>query len=194
MPRPQKTDTKERILKLASEKFFRLGFSRVSIDELVAELRTSKSAVYKFFPSKEELVRSVLIDLNSHINKHIGLIVNDSNLEFPEKLEQIIKFTGSLLGRINKEFLEDLKTQTPKLWNDYLKMRSERLETLYMKLFEEGIKQHKVRNDIPVDFILFYYTQITEFVVNPEIIAITKYSPDESYNMISKLFLEGANP
>ena len=54
---PRSSNLRERILKIAGEQFLSQGFYKVSIDSLVAELRTSKSSIYKFFSSKESCAR-----------------------------------------------------------------------------------------------------------------------------------------
>ena len=50
----------DRILDFARERFFRYGYSSVTIDEIAAELRMSKATFYRFFKSKEELLESAV--------------------------------------------------------------------------------------------------------------------------------------
>ena len=194
MPRPAKPDLKDKILSVASEKFFRHGFSRVSIDELVMNVRTSKSAVYKFFPSKEDLLNAVLVSLNQNINLNISLIVNDSSRTFLQKLEAIITFTSGVLQRVSKDFIDDMRINAPGIWQEYLKMRKERLDNLYLKFFKQGVKQGYLRKDIPLNFILLVYTKLTEIVVDPSSLDSFQLSNKNAYNMLSRLFLEGAKP
>ena len=191
MARPHKTDLKERIVKAAENKFFRFGFHKVSIDEIVAEAKTSKAAVYRFYSSKEELVETVLNKLNDHINQNIGQIVNNSSITFQNKLEKIIEFTSGLFQRINKTFLDDLHNHTPTLQMEYQKMRLNRINTYYKKLFSEGIKNGIIRNDIPLNFMLYYYSKITELAVYPTDEDLSKYTPKKIYQYLSRLFYEG---
>jgi AcrR family transcriptional regulator len=194
MGRPPKIDLRDNILNAASEKFFRLGCSRVSIDELVSDLHTSKSAVYKYFSSKEELINAVIIHMNEDINTNIGLIVNDKSLSFQKKLEDIMFFTTKVLQKVSKDFLDDLKINYSKIWKQYLEMRKERLNKLYLKFFKEGIKQGYIRKDVPVGFILIVYTKLTEIVVDPAIRETIDVNIKDAYETITRLFLEGANP
>lgn len=191
MPRPPQIDLRDRILNVAEKKFFRFGFYKVTIDEIVAEAKTSKAAIYRFYSSKEELVEAVLINLNDYINKNISLIVNDSSIGFLDKLERIIEFTITLFQRVSKEFLEDLQEHTPVLKLEYQKMRLTRINTYYKKLFSEGIKEKIVRNDIPLDFILYYYSKVTEMAVYPSEHEKLNYSPKKIYQYLSRLFYEG---
>ena len=194
MARPKDENLKYRILNAASSKFLRSGFSSVPVDEIVAEAGTSKAAVYNFYSSKEDLVRAVLLMLNDRINLNISRIVNNNNIPFPSKLEEIIRFTSSLLKDVNTKFLEDLRVQTPAIWKEYLKLREERLNTHYIKLFNDGIQLGYIRKDVSVKFLLLVYTKLTEIAVDTSNLKNVKVTKSEAYSLISKLFLEGANP
>ena len=194
MGRPPKNDLRDNILNAASEKFFRLGCSRVSIDELVSDLHTSKSAIYKYFSSKEDLINAVMIHFNQYINTNIGLIVNDKSISFQKKLETIMAFTTKVLQKASKDFLDDLKINFPNIWKRYLEMREERLNNLYLKFFKQGIKEGNIRKDIPINLILIVYTKLTEIVVDPDNRDSIGISIKKAYEMITSLFLEGANP
>ena len=58
-------DVRDRIVRVAKQRFLKNGFYKVSMDSLVKELRTSKSSVYNHFSSKDELVKAVIDLLNS---------------------------------------------------------------------------------------------------------------------------------
>lgn len=191
MPRPLKEDLKERIIKAAENKFFRFGFYKISVDEIVADAKTSKAAVYRFYASKEKLVEAVLNNLNDHINNNIGSIVNNGSITFQDKLEKIIEFTSGLFQRVNKTFLEDLQTHTPALKLEYQKMRLHRINTYYKKLFSDGIKEGIVRSDIPLDFVLYFYSKVTELAVYPSEQDEIEYSSKKTYQYLSRLFYEG---
>ena len=194
MARPKDENLKNRILSVANTKFLQFGFSNVSVDEIVSEAKTSKAAVYNFFSSKEDLVRVVLLSLNDRINFNISKIIHSNNFSFPKKLEEIIRFTSTILKEVNTKFLEDLRVITPDIWDEYLELRNHRLDTLYLQLFKDGIKLGYIRKDMPIKFLLLIYTKLTELVVNTSDLKNISVSKSEAYSLISKLFLEGANP
>ncbi|HEX6348685.1 MAG TPA: TetR/AcrR family transcriptional regulator [Candidatus Dormibacteraeota bacterium] len=51
---------KQRLVEAAMRLFARDGFNETSVDDIVAEARTSKSAFYEFWTSKEDCVRDLL--------------------------------------------------------------------------------------------------------------------------------------
>lgn len=181
-----------RILSAASEQFFRHGFYRVSMDSLVAEVRTSKSTIYKFFPSKEDLVQAVLENINSEINTNLEAIIEDTEKNFQEKLIAVTRYTGKILTRVSQEFLTDLRLHTPDLWESYQSMRQARLEHLYGRLFRNGVSEGIIRRDIPQDFLLLVYTKLTELAVEPDALDGLPMNTTDAYAELSTLFLEGA--
>lgn len=51
---------KEKILKAATELFYRQGIKATGVDAIVKEANTTKMSLYKYFPSKDELVVAFL--------------------------------------------------------------------------------------------------------------------------------------
>jgi len=183
---------RERILKVAGEKFLSQGFYKVSVDSLVAELRTSKSSIYKFFSSKEDLVATLVEQLNGIINKQLQQIVDHPDLGFEDKLLQTTRFTGKLLGLVSERFIEDLRIHTPELWESYQRERQRRIQIYYRRLFEQGIREGLIRDDIDLQLIILAYLQLTELTVQADKLAELPYSGEEVYEHITTLFLEGA--
>jgi len=53
-------EAKDKIIELGEEKFFREGFYKTRMDDVAAELQMSKKTLYKFFPTKEDLVLTIM--------------------------------------------------------------------------------------------------------------------------------------
>ena len=189
---PRSSNLKERILKIAGEKFLSQGFHKVSVDSLVAELRTSKSSIYKYFESKEALVATLVEQVNSIINRQLAQIVDHPETGFEDKLLQITRFTSKLMRLVSKQFLEDLRIHTPDIWADYQQKRKERIQNYYRRLFRQGLDEGLIRSDIDLDLITMAYLQLTELTVKEERLSELPYSGEEIYEHISVLFLEGA--
>lgn len=187
-----KTNLRTRILRLAREKFFRLGFYRVSVDSLVAELRTSKSSIYKHFGSKEDLVRAVMEDLNEEINGKLEAILADDRLSFFGKLTAVSEFTGKLLHQVSREFLEDLRIHAPEVWEDYQQARQARIDRYYGGLFRLGREEGLLRDDLHPELLLQAYLKLTEITLRGDLLPQLPLDRRQVYEQISRLFLEGA--
>lgn len=188
---PRTSNLRERILKIAGEQFLSQGFYKVSIDSLVAGLRTSKSSIYKYFESKEALVGTLVEQLNTIINRQLAQIVDTPESGFEEKLLQITRFTSKLMRLVSKQFLEDLRIHTPELWDAYQQQRTERVHTYYHRLFQQGVDEGVIRRDISLQLIVLAYLQLTELTVNQERLSNLPYGNEEIYEHLTTLFLEG---
>ncbi len=54
-------EREKRIFKSARELFFRYGFKKTSLDEIISHAKVGKGAIYEFFKNKEELFKSVVL-------------------------------------------------------------------------------------------------------------------------------------
>ena len=188
---PRQSNMKSRILKVAGEQFFSKGFYKVSVDNLVAGLRTSKSSIYKYFPSKEALVAALVDQFNEIINNRLAQIIEDGSLAFEEKLDAVTSFTAQLFRLISKQFLEDLRIHTPDTWDAYQQQRRERVQQYYLPLFRQGIREGLIRQDLDLELLVGVYLHLTELSVSPEKMTGQSLSSAEIYDSINAIFLEG---
>ncbi len=191
MPRPKSQNTDQRILDAAASKFFAHGFYKISIDELVAHLRTSKSTIYNHFNSKEGLVEAVLERFNQQLDDGLESIVHHTDHNFKQKLEAVTELTGRLLSQVGEAFWQDLKIHMPERWEAYQDQRVERLRNFYGALLKQAISQGLLRTDIDEDFMLLMYTKLSEIVIQPELLQTMSLSNVDAYRYITQLFLEG---
>jgi len=184
-------NTKNRILKVARQKFLKNGFYKVSMDSLVKELRTSKSSLYNHFSSKEDLVQAVIDQLNIDINSNLQEIVNDDKLSFKGKLIAVSDFTKNLLSTVSEEFLKDLEINTPDIWEYYQKTRVERINKYYRKLFETGINEGMLRDDININVIVAIYMNLMELPLKTEYQKFLGMYNQNIYEFTTEIFLNG---
>jgi AcrR family transcriptional regulator len=62
-----KTPTRQRLIEAAVRRFYRDGFRNVGIDQILADVGISKTAFYKHFECKEDLVLAALEDQNRQL-------------------------------------------------------------------------------------------------------------------------------
>lgn len=185
------SDIKNRILKVAYEKYLKQGFYKVSMDSIVKELRTSKSSLYNHYSSKEDLVRAVVEKINSEINHNLELIIEDENLSFKEKLISISQFTKDLFSKVSDAFLKDLEISSPGVGDYYEKERNSRIQKYYRRLFEKGIAEGLVREDINLDLILVVYLHLTVLPLRAEYHQVLDMKNMDVYEEVQEVFLNG---
>ena len=187
----KKQRVRERVLRIAREKFLKHGFHKISMDRLVQELHTSKSSLYNHFRSKDELVLAVIDELNAEINQKLGSVLNDDKLTFKGKLIAISEFTSQLLSQVSEEFLRDLELHTPEIWDHYQQARKQRIDRYYRQLFEAGIREGMVRSDLDPDLILITYLSLTEIPLLSGYVDSLNMNNQDIYDHITEIFLKG---
>lgn len=187
----KKRGIKERALKIAMERFLKHGFYKISMDSLVKELRTSKSSVYNHYSSKDELVKAVIDQLNLDINSSLEAIINNDKLSFKGKLIGVSNYTKNLLATISKEFLKDLEINTPEIWDYYQQARIERINKYYKTLFEKGINEGLIREDIDIKVLLAVYLNLMELPLRQEYLNYLEINNEKIYEDAAEVFLNG---
>jgi AcrR family transcriptional regulator len=54
------TDARERILSVADDLFYRAGIRAIGVDTIIAQAEVAKTTLYRYFPSKDDLVVAYL--------------------------------------------------------------------------------------------------------------------------------------
>lgn len=97
--RPETTDSRERILDAAIEVIAQRGYSGAGIQEIVERSGTSKGSFYFHFPSKEEMVASLVERMS---DKLIGKI-QDSARDQPTPLHRLAVSMDELMALFSRQ-------------------------------------------------------------------------------------------
>jgi AcrR family transcriptional regulator len=72
-----KTPTRQRLVEAAIRRFYRDGFRSVGIDQILADVEISKTAFYKHFESKEDLMLAALESQNCWLQNTFQAMIRD---------------------------------------------------------------------------------------------------------------------
>ncbi len=184
-------EPKERILELAKERFFRNGFNKVTLDELSGELGISKKTMYKFFPSKEELIRTVVWMMLHRIEEEV-LRITTENKPFVHRLADLILFIGKTVGRFSKTFQQDMKRFVPQFWAEVDKFRQERILSKVTEMIRQAKSENVFRDDINDEVLVMMLSTCFQSILIPEVLAEHSFSPKEAMFTIFHVIFEGA--
>jgi len=109
------TPTRERLVEAAVRRFYRDGFRSVGIDQILADVGISKTAFYKHFESKEDLMLAVLETQNRWLQDFFQKMVRERGGETPagqlhalfDVVDQLIEsddFHGCIFVKVAMEF------------------------------------------------------------------------------------------
>ena len=182
---------KDRILETACNKFFQLGFSRVTVEEIARELGISKKTLYEHFASKEELLREILLRMTGEIEIQIDAILQDKHADFVEKLRQVWAFLASRLSRMGPIFRADLQRHAPSLWREVDERRDRIIHTRFRKLFQKGVEHRAFRKEVDPQLLLLIYSTLIQRIINPETLSQLPFSASQAFEAIATVIFEG---
>jgi AcrR family transcriptional regulator len=109
------TPTRQRLIDAAIRRFYRDGFRNVGVDQILADVGISKTAFYKHFESKEDLMLAALEGQNRWLQESFRQMVQDRGgpsahgqlRALFDVVEQIIEsneFHGCIFVNVSMEF------------------------------------------------------------------------------------------
>lgn len=184
-------EIKERILTHAEEMFLRFGYSKVKMEEVASGLGISKKTLYKFFPSKENLIREIVINRQCVVENYINKIWQDESLDFVAKLKNMMDFLGQQGSRVTGPLMDDMRKCIPDVWDEIHDFKRSKSLEKARGLFELGVKNGAFRADIGQDIVILMFSLATEGILNPEVLSQIPYTGPQVIETIFKVLFEG---
>lgn len=182
-------DDLNKIIEESENKFFRYGFYKTTMNEIASDLRISKKTIYKFFPSKDDLVSAIAMHfMNEMKNKIIPALNSDKNAI--EKLGELTNILTIVTKKIPSERMEEIKRLYPNLWNKIDRFRTEMMFGNITKVINQG-KEEGLFIDYPTQIIMNVLVAAVREVVNPDFILNNNFSISEAARYALKIIIGG---
>lgn len=182
---------KDHIIRRCTEIFLTDGFARVSMDHLAQELGLSKKTIYKYFSSKEELVRTVLLEFRDGTIARVEAILEEVQLDQYQKLVRVLETIGERVSKIERRLLEDLRKHMPEFWIELDVKRQTVLRKVFSEILVTGKTNGIIREDTDVDFFLMMYLNLVTALANPDVLVRIPYSPSQVFRNIAEVMFMG---
>jgi len=183
-------DLRQRIIDAAREKFTLLGYSKVAMSEIAAELGISKKTIYREFATKEDLLRAVLIPKIQKTSAEINAVFTSKTIPFLEKLTFIMSFIVRQHINSPQVLMRDIYTQVPDLWEEIQTYKRKRAKG-FEELLRQGVKEGVFRADVDPVLIAKFYSTIVETLISPKVLAEIPYTSKEIYVALITVLFEG---
>jgi AcrR family transcriptional regulator len=184
-------EIKNRIIDAAQKQFIIHGFTKVTMDEIASKMGMSKKTIYKFYPSKTELVCAMTDKVFAETEIGFRNILNDTKIDFLEKLQKTLKFVGIHLSKLSRPLIEDIRHNAPQLWENISDYRKKNIYQYFGSLIREGRQKGMFRDDIDEHLLILIYMNIVENIVNPEILSQLPLTATQAYEAVMKVVFEG---
>lgn len=139
------------IVEFAMKNFFRYGYSSVTVDEIVAELRMSKATFYRFFKSKEDLLGRVIRSYSESIVNRFPIVKVHDPGTYIEQFRRLADFIAETLRQIDARARDDIRTSVPKLWESLQELQHRSITSILASFFRAGRECGLLRPEIDPD-------------------------------------------
>jgi AcrR family transcriptional regulator len=179
----------EKIIDQIEDKLFKEGFYKTTMDEVASELGMSKKTIYKFFPSKEDLVMAIAKHfMNKMKSKILPALNSDKNAI--EKLGELISILAGVSEKISTKRMEEMKRHFPQIWNEIDSFRTKMMFENITKVIDQG-KAEGLFIDYPTLIIMNMLVASIRSVVNPDFILNNSFSIIEAARFVFKIIIGG---
>jgi len=183
------TEQEEQILVESFNAMTRDGVRAFTVESLSQDLGMSKKTIYKYFPTKEDLVEKSVVLFFYVIEKKLKkLIKNEPNpaLQFVKVME----FVMGHISMISIEKLADLKMRFPAVWKKMETFRLDRRDDFYI-ILSEAQSQGFVRKDVDIKIIATLYMNIINSTFQPEFFLSNNLAPSDAIQHFLKMVTGG---
>lgn len=177
------------ILDHIAKDFSNNGFRNFAIDQIANELHISKKTIYKYFRTKEELIRTVLIkQLTIAYREVVTIIQAQSNIV--EKFIDLSNIVEEYFTVFNEESLKRLKYHFPQLADYIEQFRSNRILPLISLLLKLGKKKSLIL-DIHEEIILKVFSSSLGAIAESKSDPSFKISYNQVFRQAFNMLLNG---
>jgi len=147
----------EIIIEAARDRFAHFGFTKVTMEEIAADVDLGKASLYYYFPTKEDLFKSVITLEQNELKSNLELIIQakrTASQKLHEYVKLRMKFFQDLinLGTLSIYSYFDSKSVYEKLFLDFEKVELDSIK----KIFEEGIISKEFSQDLSSEIAVVF--------------------------------------
>lgn len=136
----QMDEIKKNIMIYFRQRILKEGFYKISMDEIASGLKISKKTIYKYFPSKENLVAESIAMHREEIRQQVESILKSEGNAIV-KIINLMEFVGKFFSKIGDKFLIDLQTHLPEVWKETDEFRAKIITRNLTMLINQGKKE-----------------------------------------------------
>jgi AcrR family transcriptional regulator len=185
------TELRSRILEAAKENFFNNGFSKITMEEFAHSMGMSKKTIYKFFQSKDDLVREITREKLQTIHAGCTSCQQDATKDFFTRIKNATHYISTQMQSMKPQFYLDIHRSMPDLWKEIDEFRNERIRTDFRNMILEGIDLGVFRRDVNIDVLTLMYENTMQSIINPQTLSTLPLNASQAYDAIVEIIFGG---
>lgn len=144
------TEQESRVFQFALKEYEEKGMN-FTMKDLSSRIGISKKTLYEIIDSKEKVITLIIDEARNNIKSKQKIILQDQTMDIVDKVRGILSVIPEFHNVFNYVRLSEIEKVYPKLYKKIIDMLNDDWEPTF-KLFNEGIKQNKIK---PCNLILF---------------------------------------
>ena len=182
-------EEQEKILDYVEERVFKDGISKTTMSDLASEMKISKKTIYKFFPSKDELVTAIAKRFMGRIRKNIEATLNKKT-NAVEKITELVLIITKVVSKVGDNWMKEMQKNYPHLWYEIDNFRTKMIVENLAKVFEQG-KAEGLLEDHPTPIIMTIYMASVRAVIQPDFVIHNNFSLKEAVQHTFRIMMNG---
>jgi len=151
------------LINTAKDLFFKYGIKRVTVEEICQEAGVSKMTFYKHFKNKNELVKTMIIQITDEaMDKYQALM--DSDIPFEEKVRETIQMKLDGTDQMSQAFFSDYLPHAEPELHEFMHLRAQEMYGRIIKDYKNAQENGDIRQDVKIEFILWYLNKMLDMM------------------------------
>ena len=163
------------------------GVRNFTVEDIAKTLFISKKTIYKFFPTKDKLIESIVDYIISHVETHFKSTLK-KNISPVAKFHELINYALNQLGRFQLQRMADMKARYPNIWQKIEAFR-EQCQKDIITVFMEAKAENLVHAELDLQAASPILLKMINAIFQPEFLIQNNLTPPQAvetyYHMIS---------
>jgi AcrR family transcriptional regulator len=181
--------TRRKIVEGAKRLFQLYGFTRITVDEIAANLKISKKTIYRHFPTKDALILGVMESIQETFGASmVGIFESDEG--FSEKIAGILNLLQTLTIHVTPPMMQDMRNM-PHVWDRIDAYRRQMISSNMSRLIEKGQRAGDIRRDLDPRFMTQLFITLVSALVTPGMMLTFNMAPHEFIGKLATTLMRG---
>lgn len=184
----QTKNKRQQMVYLVLNQILKTGFKDLKMDDFINMLPISRSTVYRYFDSREDIISAVVDEYVKYLDQFQVPLFPKSEDAWVQLVEQQLEEALILNSHLSDSFLRDLKEEFPTDFNR-LQAKIDQHDQQLITAFHEGQRQKYFNDTRPELWILQDRLMIPQ-IINPQYLvahSLTIQQVINSYVVMKKL-------
>src|SRR5579862_3693812 len=144
---PRRELVREEFLTKAADVFEKKGYAQTTIQDVAQALQLSRSALYHYFKSKDEILEALVLEHTEYAAEQMEQKFAERNESPSDQLRELLtsSINGRMSGGARLRVLDQLAAEMPAAIKQKFDHGRRRVLDLYTKLIQKGIDAGELR-------------------------------------------------